>query len=173
MIPKKSESSAGGWGDGERARETAEILREADSTQALIQRGTDVPAFSDTLETRPKCQCNQIVNLRRGRSVTLGNFQKCHCRCSMTNGIAHCDYLTDAGLKHLQLNTKFARTLKLKLEIYRWLFGKFPKFSQRIMNKNPNKNSLKVLWPFVGKFFLHQPYYWRSRTLIRWKGILK
>ena len=26
--------------DGERARETAEILREADSTQALIQRGT-------------------------------------------------------------------------------------------------------------------------------------
>ena len=30
-----------GWGDGERARETADILREAaDSTQALIQRGT-------------------------------------------------------------------------------------------------------------------------------------
>ena len=46
----------------------------------------------------------------------------------MTNGIAHCDYLTDAGLKHLQLNTKFARTLKPKLEIYRYIYPFRPRY---------------------------------------------
>ena len=41
-------SAAGGLGDGDgkRARETAEILREADSTQALIQRGRYIQDIS-------------------------------------------------------------------------------------------------------------------------------
>ena len=39
-IRRAVKAAAAESSDGERARETAEILREADSTQALIQRGT-------------------------------------------------------------------------------------------------------------------------------------
>ena len=43
---------------------------------------TDVPAYSDTLRTRQKCHCKQIVTLNRGYLVPndeSGNCQKCHC----------------------------------------------------------------------------------------------
>ena len=43
---------------------------------------TDVPAYSDTLGTRQKCHCKQIVTLNRGYLVPndkSGNCQKCHC----------------------------------------------------------------------------------------------
>ena len=52
---------------------------------------TDVPAYSDTLGTRPKCHCNQIVTVSRGNLLTnqsFGTCQKCHCKCSLTvNGV--------------------------------------------------------------------------------------
>ena len=44
---------------------------------------TDVPAYSDTLGTRQKCHCKQIVTLSRGYLVLNDKFGKCQqCHCS-------------------------------------------------------------------------------------------
>ena len=48
---------------------------------------TVFPAYSDTLGTWEKCQCNQIVTVTRGSSVTNQSFgmcQKCHCKRGVT-----------------------------------------------------------------------------------------
>ena len=52
---------------------------------------TDIPAYSDTLGTRVKCHCNQIVTVSRGflgTNQSFGTCQKCHYKRDVTiNGV--------------------------------------------------------------------------------------
>ena len=60
----------------------------SNTTSSLPRFGNaDVPAYSDTLRTRPKCHCNQAVTVSRGNLLTNKSFgacQKCHCKWSVT-----------------------------------------------------------------------------------------
>ena len=60
----------------------------SNTTSSLPRFGNaDVPAYSDTLRTRPKCHCNQAVTVSRGNLLTNQSFgacQKCHCKWSVT-----------------------------------------------------------------------------------------
>ena len=53
----------------------------------VLKYDTEVPAYSDTLGTREKCHCNQIVTVTRGSVVlnlSFGTCQKCHCKRGVT-----------------------------------------------------------------------------------------